>query len=129
MSKAGRPFTPLTYVVDLNHIVSGINDQIMEKWANKEHIDIVIPVWQSVPEKIAKHMAFVLDKELYFSQRSQFVKFIQTKLDENTYYIFDRFKGNSHSYRKGYKQEMIEVPYAEEGEAEPIFLPVYWRVN
>lgn len=126
-----RPELPNSYVMDLNKIVDKIDSLIQDKpefTDPKQYIDIVIPVWESLPAKVAKYAVWIYNKKIYISQKSTFVEAITAKKGNNTFYIYDKFKGGSHSYRKGYKEETIEVSYPEEG-VEPIFIPVYWRVN
>lgn len=126
-----RPFAPNSYVISLNDIVNKIDSQIIDKpefTDPKQYIDIVIPVWETLPEKVAKYAVWIYNKKIYISQRSSFVESITAKKGNNTYYIYDKFKGGSHSYKKGYKEDSIEVAYPEEG-VEPIFIPVYWRIN
>ena len=126
-----RPFAPNSYVISLNDIVNRIDSQIIDKpefTDPKQYIDIVIPVWETLPEKVAKYAVWIYNKKIYISQRSSFVESITAKKGNNTYYIYDKFKGGSHSYKKGYKKTNVEVSYPEEGPA-PIFIPVYWRIN
>ena len=126
-----RPFLPNSYVIDLGDIVDKIDAMVEdtpELTDPKQYIDIVIPVWEMLPDKVAKYAVFVLNKKIYISQKSSFVESIEAKKGNNTYYIYDKFKGSSHSYKKGYKETNVEVSYPEEGPA-PIYIPVYWRVN
>ena len=103
-----RPFAPNSYVISLNDIVNKIDSQIIDKpefTDPKQYIDIVIPVWETLPEKVAKYAVWIYNKKIYISQRSSFVESITAKKGNNTYYIYDKFKGGSHSYKKGYKKE------------------------
>ena len=131
-----RPYLPKSYVVNVNDFIKTIHEKVMERLNEtnpdftkpKADVDIVIPVYQSLPEKTAKHMAWICGSKIYISQKSSFVEYIKQKKDNVTYYIYDKFKGSSHSYRKGYKEETFEIPYPEAGE-ESIYMPVYWRIN
>ncbi len=126
-----RPDLPNSYVISLDDIVNKIDSQITDKpefTDPKQYIDIVIPVWETLPEKIAKYAVWVHSKGIYISQRSNFIESITAKKGNNTYYIYDKFKGGSHSYKKGYKEDSIKVSYPEK-DVEPIFIPVYWRIN
>ena len=128
---AGRPELPNSYIIDLNSIVDTIDAKIIDKpdfTDPKQYIDIVIPVWESIPQKVAKYAAWIYNRKIYISQKSNFVEAITVKKGNNTFYIYDKFKGNSYSYKKGYKEETVEVPYPEAG-VEPIYIPVYWRIN
>ena len=71
-----RPFAPNSYVISLNDIVNKIDSQIIDKpefTDPKQYIDIVIPVWETLPEKIAKYAVWIYNKKIYISQRSSFV--------------------------------------------------------
>ena len=126
-----RPTLPNSYVVDMNEIIDKIDSHIVDKpefTDPKQHIDVVIPVWESIPSKIAKYAVWIYNKKIYVSVKSTFVKAIEAKKGNNTFYIYDKFKGSSHSYKKGYRQEIIEVKYPEQ-DVGPIYIPVYWRIN
>lgn len=126
-----RPELPNSYVIDLGIVVKKIDALIEDKpefTDPKQHIDIVIPVWESIPAKIAKYATWIYNKKIYISQKSTFIQPIEAKRGNNTYYIYDKFKGGSHSYKKGYKEESIQVSYPE-ADVEPIFIPIYWRIN
>ena len=128
---AGRPELPNSYIISLNEIVRKIDSLIIDKpefTDPKQYIDIIIPVWESMPAKVAKYAVWIYNKKIYISQKSNFVEPIEARRGNNTFYIYDKFKGSSHSYKKGYREETIEIPYPEAG-VEPIYIPVYWRVN
>lgn len=125
----GRPELPNSYVVNVDDILASTHGKVHDTTeAQKLDVDIVIPVYASFPEKTAVNIMWIIEGKLYSSTRSYFVQCLESDKDEVHYYIFDKFKSNNVSHRKSYKQETYEVPYPEEG-VEPIFVPVYWRIN
>ena len=128
----GRPEIPPSWVIDLNAVVdkvysAALNCMTEMPWGRLD-IDVVIPVWESFPESTASHLVYILDHKIYMSNKSRFVEYLETSKGDNKFYIYDKFKANSYSHKKGYKQLTFEVPYADDTE-ESVFLPVYWRVN
>ena len=130
-----RPELPNSYIVDLNDIVKmisrgipgGITDLAMLS-PRRYDIDVVIPVYESLKDDTAKNIIWCLDDKIYFSNKSRYVEYLETMLGNKKFYIYDKFKSNSYSHKNSYKQLTYEVPYVDDT-AEPIYLPVYWRVN
>ena len=132
----GRPEVPKSYVVDLNSVINLTRQEMLrigapEGWDHND-IDIVIPVYESFKEDVAKHIVWILDHKIFSSTKSRFVEPIEarrgSKSSPDIYYIYDRWKADSFSHKKSYKQFMVEVPYPEK-DVEPLYVPVYWRVN
>ena len=124
----GRPELPNSYILDLDEIINKIDALAITEWMSKLDIDIVIPIYESLPRKTAENMVFILDHKIFSSQRSSFIQSLETDRKDKHYYIYDKFKADSYSHKKSYKQLTIEVPYADDS-AESIFIPVYWRIN
>lgn len=130
---AGRPETPPSYVVDLDKVVNQIHSMVKTNpdsntlW-DRMDIDIVIPVYESLPEKTASRIIWITDCRIYTSNKSRYVECITVKKGTDRFYIYDKFKSNSYSHKNSYKQLTYEVPYVDDT-AEPIYIPVYWRVN
>ena len=130
----GRPETPPSYIVDLDVIIQLVMEKILENPpATYSHydVDIVIPVYESLKENTAKHITWLLDNKIFMSNKSRFVEYLTAKRGINnrdTFYIYDKFKSDSYSHKNSYKQLTYEVPYVDDT-AEPIYIPVYWRVN
>lgn len=130
---AGRPETPPSYVVDLNKVVNQIysmvktNPESNTLW-DRMDIDVVIPVYESLPEKTASRIIWITDCRIYMSNKSRYVEYITVKKGSDKFYIYDKFKTTSYSHKNSYKQLTYEVPYVDDT-AEPIYIPVYWRVN
>ena len=129
----GRPEIPPSYVVNLDAVVNLVYITACKHpegvpWSYFD-VDVVIPIWESLPEKTAKNLVYILDRKMYVSNKSRFVEYLETtRSNGDKFYIYDKFKANSYSHKKGYKELMIEIPYTDKSE-EPIFLPVYWRIN
>ena len=126
--RTGRPELPNSYILDIDKIVDKIDSLAITEWTLRLDIDIVIPIYESLPRKTAENMIFILDNKIFSSQKSQFVQSLETDRNDKHYYIYDKFKADSYSHKKSYKQVTIEVPYVDDS-AEPIFVPVYWRIN
>ena len=132
----GRPEIPPSYVVDLNDIIQKVHVEMVKKGITIGYygsdIEIVIPVYESIKEDTAVNIVWLLDRGMYISNKSRFIEPLKTtrgSKGEETYYIFDKFKSNGFEHKKSYKQPlMYEVPYVDDTE-EPIYIPVYWRVN
>lgn len=131
----GRPEIPPSYVVDLNDVIQKVHAEIVKKGITQgfygTDIEIVVPVYESIKEETAINIVWLLDRGMYVSNKSRFIEPLKTKRGskgKETYYIFDKFKGDGAAHRKSYKQLTYEVPYTDDGE-EPLYLPVYWRVN
>lgn len=130
---AGRPETPPSYVVDLNKVVDQIysmvktNPESNTLW-DRMDIDVVIPVYESLPEGTASRIMWITDCGIYMSNKSRYVEYITVKKGSDMFYIYDKFKSTSYSHKNSYKQLTYEVPYVDDT-AEPIYIPVYWRVN
>lgn len=130
---AGRPETPPSYVVDLDKVIDQIysmvktNPESNTLW-DRMDIDVVIPVYESLPEGLASRIVWIADCRIYTSNKSRYVEYITVKKGSDKFYIYDKFKSTSYSHKNSYKSLTYEVPYVEDT-AEPIYLPVYWRVN
>ena len=128
----GRPEIPKSWVIDLDHIidiayVEGIYHPDGVPYASYD-TDIIIPVWDVLPEDIVKNLIFLLDHKIYSSTKSRFIDFIQTtRSNSDRFYIYDKWKTNNYSHKKGYKQFTVEISHHDGGES--IFIPVYWRIN
>lgn len=127
-----RPELPNSYIIDLDKIVNEINEDVNEykhlknKFTNSnEYADIVIPVWSEMEKDIADYLVFVHKGKIYISKKSSMVRFIKIEKGNNHYYLYDGFKNRD---RRGYKKKKVKVRYPEEG-VEPIYIPVYWRIN
>ena len=133
--KRGRPELPSSWIVNLDVIVNLVYLAQTDSRANPDGVpwknydtDIVIPVWESVLKDRAENLIFVLNHKIYSSINSRFVEYLETsRSNVDKFYIYDKWKAGSHSYKKGYKQLTVEVPH-HDGE-ESIFIPVYWRIN
>ena len=134
---AGRPELPNSYVVDLNDIVKLVYYRTLGRTIDdfetmtsflRYDIDIVIPVYESLKDDTAKNIVWCLDNKIYFSNKSRFVEYLETTIDNKKFYIYDKFKSGSYSHKNSYKQLTYDVPYVDIT-AEHIYLPVYWRVN
>lgn len=128
----GRPETPPSYIVDLNVIIDKVRENLVtESYMSFYglYVDIVIPVYESFSSEVASRMVWLLDNKIYFSNKSRFVEYLEHKRNEaETFYIYDKFKSGSYSHKNSYKQLTYEVPYVDDTE-EPVYIPVYWRVN
>lgn len=130
---AGRPEIPPSYVVDLNKVVNQIhsmaktNPESNTLW-DRMDIDVVIPVYESLPEGTASRIMWISDNKIYMSTKSRFVEYLMVERGKDRFYIYDKFKANGYSHKNSYKQMLYEVPYVDDT-AEPIYIPVYWRVN
>lgn len=131
----GRPEIQPSWVVDLDAIVNVVYMAQTDSRANPDGVpwsnydtDIVIPVWETFTEDIAKNLIFVMNHKIYSSIKSRFVEYLETRRSNtDKFYIYDKWKAGSHSHKKGYKQLTVEIPH-HDGE-ESIFVPVYWRIN
>ena len=127
-----RPEIPPSYVVDMDDMVdkiyaeakTGIADQT---WSRLD-IDVVVPVWETLPDDIAGRTMWVSDNKIYMSNKSRFVEYLMVERGKDRFYIYDKFKANGYSHKNSYKQMLYEVPYVDDT-AGPIYIPVYWRVN
>lgn len=128
----GRPETPPSYVVDMDDMVDKIYTEAKASIANQTwsrlDIDVVVPVWESLPDDIAGRTMWVSDNKIYMSTKSRFVEYLMVERGKDRFYIYDKFKANGYSHKNSYKQMLYEVPYVDDT-AEPIYIPVYWRVN
>ena len=130
---AGRPEVPPSYVVDLNKVVDQIysmvktNPESNTLW-DRMDIDVVIPVYESLPEKTASRIIWITDCRIYMSTKSRYVEYITVKKGSDRFYVYDKFKSTSYSHKNSYKSLTYEVPYVDDT-AGPIYIPVYWRVN
>lgn len=130
---AGRPEVPPSYVVDLNKVVDQIHSMVKANpksntlW-DRMDIDVVIPVYESLPEGTASRIMWITDCKIYMSIKSRFVEYLTVERGKDRFYIYDKFKANSYSHKNSYKQLTYEVPYVDDT-AEPIYIPMYWRVN
>lgn len=128
----GRPETPPSYIVDLNVIIDKVRENLVTESYMSFYgldVDIVIPVYESFSSEVASRMVWLLDNKIYFSNKSRFVEYLEHKQNEaETFYIYDKFKSGSYSHKNSYKQLTYEVPYVDDTE-EPVYIPVYWRVN
>lgn len=129
----GRPEIKPSYIVDLNDVIKKVRENINTESYMTFYgmsVDIVIPVYESQLEDIASRITWILDNKIFASNKSRFVESLKHTNESGSedYYIYDKFKADSYSHKKSYKQLTYEVPYADETE-EPIYLPVYWRVN
>ena len=130
---AGRPEIPPSYVVDLNKVVDQIHSMVKTNpesntlW-DRMDIDVVLPVYESLPEGTASRIMWITDCRIYMSTKSRYVEYITVKKGSDKFYIYDKFKSNSYSHKNSYKQLTYEVPYVDDT-AESIYIPVYWRVN
>ena len=125
----GRPEIPPSYVVDLNDVIKKVRNEINTESYMSFYglsIDIVIPVYESLKADTASNIVWVLDHKMFTSNKSSFVESLKhtNKAGSEDYYIYDKFKANSYSHKKSYKQLTYEVPYNDESE-EPLYLPVY----
>ena len=127
-----RPEIPPSYIINLNDIMDKVLREIKETSTgflyDRLDVDIVIPVWESIPEERAKYATFILHDGIYMSNKSRFVEYLVGRVDKHRFYIYDKFKSGSYSHKNSYKHLMYEVPYVDDT-AEPIYIPVYWRVN
>lgn len=130
----GRPEIQPSWVVDLDAIVNVVYMAQTDSRANPDGVpwsnydtDIVIPVWETFTEDIAKNLIFVMNHKIYSSIKSRFVEYLETRRSNtDKFYIYDKWKSGSYGHKKGYKQLTVEVPYPD---GESIFIPVYWRIN
>ena len=131
MSK-GRPETPPSYVVDMDDMVDKIYAEAKASVAElpwtRLDIDVVVPVWESLPDDTAGRTMWVSDNKIYISSKSRFVEYLMVERGKDRFYIYDKFKANGYGHKNSYKHLMYEVPYVDDT-AEPIYIPVYWRVN
>lgn len=129
---AGRPEVPPSYVVDMDDMVDKIYTEakasIAELPWTRLDIDVVVPVWESLPDDTAGRTMWISDNKIYISNKSRFVEYLMVERGKDRFYIYDRFKATSYSHKNSYKQMLYEVPYVDDT-AEPIYIPVYWRVN
>ena len=129
---AGRPEIPPSYVVNMDDIVDKIytfvKASIVEMPWTRLDIDVVVPVWESLPDDTAGRTMWVSDNKIYMSNKSGFVEYLMVERDKDRFYIYDKFKTTSYSHKNSYKQMLYEVPYVDDT-AEHIYIPVYWRVN
>ena len=129
----GRPEIPPSYIVDLNDVIKKVKENVQTESYMSFYgltIDIVIPAYESLKKDLVPNIVWLLDNTMYVSQKSRFIdplKHIE-KDGAEEYYIYDKFKSDSYSHKKSYKQLTYEVPYVDKTE-EPIYIPVYWRVN
>ena len=128
----GRPETPPSYVVDMDDMVDKIYTEakasIAELPWTRLDIDVVVPVWETLPDDIAGRTMWVSDNKIYMSNKSRFVEYLMVERGKDRFYIYDKFKANGYSHKNSYKQMLYEVPYVDDT-AGPIYIPVYWRVN
>ena len=130
----GRPETPPSYVVDMDDMVDKIYTFVKASIANQTwsrlDIDVVVPVWESLPDETAGRTMWVTPSEgkIYMSNKSRFVEYLIVERGKDRFYIYDNFKADGYSHKNSYKQMLYEVPYVDDT-AEPIYIPVYWRVN
>lgn len=130
----GRPETPPSYVVDMDDIVDKIYTEakasIAELPWTRLDIDVVVPVWESLPDDTAGRTMWIIPSEgkIYISNKSRFVEYLMVERGKDRFYIYDKFKSGGYSHKNSYKQLTYEVPYVDDT-AEPIYIPVYWRVN
>lgn len=132
---AGRPEMPPSYTVDLDKVIDQIysmvktNPESNTLW-NRMDIDVVIPVWESLTNENAGRTMWVTPSEgkIYMSNKSRFVEYLMIERGKDRFYLYDKFKTTSYSHKNSYKQMLYEVPYVDDT-AEPIYIPVYWRVN
>ena len=128
----GRPETPPSYVVDMDDMVDKIYAEAKASIANQTwsrlDIDVVVPVWESLPDDIAGRTMWVSDNKIYMSTKSRFVEYLMVERGKDRFYIYDKFKANGYSHKNSYKQMLYEVPYVDDT-AGSIYIPVYWRVN
>ena len=133
MSK-GRPETPPSYIVNMDDIVDKIHTfakaSIAELPWTRMDVDVVVPVWESLPDDTAGRTMWITPSEgkIYMSSKSRFVEYLMVERGKDRFYIYDKFKTGSYSHKNSYKQMLYEVPYVDDT-AEPIYIPVYWRVN
>lgn len=131
---AGRPEVPPSYVVDMDDMVDKIYTEVKASIANQTwsrlDIDVVVPVWESLPDDTAGRTMWVTPSEgkIYMSNKSRFVEYLMIERGKDRFYLYDKFKTTSYSHKNSYKQMLYEVPYVDDT-AEPIYIPVYWRVN
>lgn len=131
---AGRPEVPPSYVVDMDDMVDKIYTEAKASFAElpwtRLDIDVVVPVWESLPDDTAGRTMWITPSEgkIYMSTKSRFVEYLMVERGKDRFYIYDKFKTTSYSHKNSYKQLLYEVPYVDDT-AEPIFIPVYWRVN
>ena len=132
----GRPELPNSFIVDLNNVIHLTQKEMLrigapQGWDHTD-IDIVIPVYEAFKEDTAQHIVWILDKKMFSSTKSRFVEPIEARRglpnSQDIFHIYDRWKSDSFGHKKSYKQFMVEIPYPEEG-VEPLYIPVYWRVN
>ena len=127
-----RPETPPSYVVDMDDMVDKIyieaKASIAELSWTRLDIDVVVPVWETLPDDIAGRSMWVSDNKIYMSNKSRFVEYLMVERGKDRFYIYDKFKANGYSHKNSYKQMLYEVPYVDDT-AGPIYIPVYWRVN
>ena len=128
----GRPETPPSYVVDMDDMVDKIYAEakasIAELPWTRLDIDVVVPVWETLPDDIAGRTMCVSDNKIYISNKSRFVEYLMVERGKDRFYIYDKFKSGGYSHKNSYKQLLYEVPYVDDT-AGPIYIPVYWRVN
>lgn len=129
----GRPEIPPSYVVDLNDVIKKVRNEVNTESYMSFYgltIDIVIPAYESLKKDVVPNIVWILDNKMFISQKSRFVEPLK-RMEKNgaeEYYIYDKFKSDSYGHKKSYKQLTYEVPYTDNSE-EPLFIPVYWRVN
>ena len=93
----GRPEIPPSWVVDLDAIVNLVYMAQTDSRANPDGVpwsnydtDIVIPVWESFPDKISENLIFVLNHKIYRSNKSRFVEYLETsRSNTDKFYIYD----------------------------------------
>ena len=131
-----RPELPNSFVVNLNNIIHITQNEILNTGAPQgwDHtdIDIVIPVYETFKDDVAQNIVWILDNKMFSSTKSRFVEPIEARRglpsSQDIFHIYDRWKADSFSHKKSYKQFMVEVPYYKK-DVEPIYIPVYWRIN
>ena len=127
-----RPEIPPSYVVDMDVMVDKIYTEAKASVAElpwtRLDIDVVVPVWETLPDDIAGRAMWVSDNKIYMSNKSRFVEYLMVERGKDRFYIYDKFKANGYSHKNSYKQMLYEVPYVDDT-AGPIYIPVYWRVN
>ena len=130
----GRPEIQQSYIVNMDDIVDKIYTEAKASVAElpwtRLDIDVVVPVWESLPDDTAGRTMWVTpsDGKIYMSNKSRFVEYLMVERGKDRFYIYDKFKANGYSHKNSYKQMLYEVPYVDDT-AEPIYIPVYWRVN
>ena len=120
-------------MVDLNDVIKKVRDEVNTESYMSFYgltIDIVIPAYESLKKDVVPNIVWILDNKMFVSQKSRFIEPLKHMENNGAeeYYIYDKFKSDSYSHKKSYKQLTYEVPYTDDGE-EPLYIPVYWRVD